>query len=205
VNPKIQIWRGIGGFGRTTTLPQHLQEYTSDMCIPEEWSGKEKMQQNRRRLPCKGDMAHTSTTCMPSLAGAHLLRCLDDHLFDGDHLDFENKVRVGRNVRRSSLLAVAEMGGNGNLALTANLHAGNTNVPALDDLADTELEGEGRSLLVGWKMLASIIGEIAMHRQIESTHHRRPCRSSLACRCTSCRYGRPSWHPLRCRSFGRRS
>lgn len=35
-------------------------------------------------------------------------------------------------------------------ALAADGHAGDTNVPALDDFAGAELEGEGLAFLVGW-------------------------------------------------------
>ena len=41
------------------------------------------------------------------------------------------------------------VGGDGEATLTTDSHAGNTDVPTLDDLALTELEGEWRTPLVG--------------------------------------------------------
>jgi hypothetical protein len=70
-------------------------------------------------------------------------------LVDRNALDVEDQVRVGRNVRGSTLLAVRHGGGNGEAALTTSGHASDTDVPALDDLANTELEGERLTLLVG--------------------------------------------------------
>jgi hypothetical protein len=74
---------------------------------------------------------------------------LRKRLTDGDALDVEDQVRVGRNVRGRTLLSVCERGGNGKTTLTTGGHASDTDVPALDDLADTELEGEWLALLVG--------------------------------------------------------
>jgi hypothetical protein len=68
---------------------------------------------------------------------------------DRDALDVEDQVRVGGNVRGRTLLAVCERGGDGKATLTTWGHAGDTDVPALDDLADTELEGEWLALFVG--------------------------------------------------------
>jgi hypothetical protein len=71
-------------------------------------------------------------------------------LTDRDALDVEDQVRVGRDVRGRTLLSVCERGGNGKTTLATGGHAGDTNVPALDDLADTKLEGEWLALLVGY-------------------------------------------------------
>jgi hypothetical protein len=72
-------------------------------------------------------------------------RCLTDR----DALDVEDQVRVGGDVRRRTLLAVCERSGDGKTTLTTWGHASDTDVPTLDNLTDTELEGEGLSLLVG--------------------------------------------------------
>lgn len=71
------------------------------------------------------------------------------HLSDRNALDIEDQVRVGRNVRGSTLLAVSHRGGDSKTTLTASSHASDTDVPALDHLADTELEREWLALLVG--------------------------------------------------------
>lgn len=70
-------------------------------------------------------------------------------LVDRNALDVEDQVRVGRNVRGSTLLAVGHGGGNGEAALTTGGHASDTDVPALDDLTNTKLEGKRLALLVG--------------------------------------------------------
>lgn len=68
---------------------------------------------------------------------------------DRDALDIENQVRVGGNVRWSTLLAVGQGSGNGKATLASSSHTSNTNVPALNDLANTKFEGERLALLVG--------------------------------------------------------
>jgi hypothetical protein len=74
-------------------------------------------------------------------------------LVDGDALDVEDELRVGGNAGYR-LAAVCEFGGDAETTLAAGLHAEDTDVPALDDLADTELEAEWLALLVRWEMLA---------------------------------------------------
>lgn len=71
------------------------------------------------------------------------------NLFDLKELDIEDHLRVGRDSRKS-LLAVCEMRRDRNAALTTDSHAGNTDVPALNDLALAELEAERLALLVGY-------------------------------------------------------
>lgn len=68
-------------------------------------------------------------------------------LVERDHLDVEDEGRVGGDAGERRL-AVGQVGGDGYPALGANRHAGDTNVPALDDIASTELEGERLALLV---------------------------------------------------------
>jgi hypothetical protein len=87
-------------------------------------------------------------------SGAHPLRRTNvdvtaQRLADRDALDVEDQVRVGGNVRGSTTLAVRKSGGDGEATLATGRHAGDTDVPALDDLTDTELEGERLALLVG--------------------------------------------------------
>jgi hypothetical protein len=77
------------------------------------------------------------------------------NLVDSNALDVEDELRVRGNVRRRALLAVRERSGDGEATLAAGRHAGDADVPALDDFADAELEGEGLALLVGCGVLAS--------------------------------------------------
>jgi hypothetical protein len=93
-------------------------------------------------------------------------------LTDRDALDVEDQVRVGRDVRGRTLLAVCERSGDGEATFTARGHAGDTDVPALDNLADAKLEGEWLALLVGYKLSAFV--HVGSDRD---THSRRPCRS----------------------------
>lgn len=70
------------------------------------------------------------------------------HLFDLKELDVEDQLRVTRDAGKS-LLAVGEMGRDRDATLSTDSHASNTDVPALDDFALTELEAERLALLVG--------------------------------------------------------
>lgn len=71
-------------------------------------------------------------------------------LVDSDALDVKDQVGVGRNVRGRALLAVRKRSGDGKATLTAGGDASDTDVPALNDFTDAELEGERLALLVGW-------------------------------------------------------
>src|SRR5207237_144996 len=55
----------------------------------------------------------------------------------------EDQFGVGRDLRERALPAVAQRGGDPELALAAGQHAGHPLVPARNDLPDAELEGEG--------------------------------------------------------------
>lgn len=77
-------------------------------------------------------------------------------LLDLEALDVEDQGGVGWDAREG-LGAVGEVGGNGDSALTTDGHAGDTNVPTLDDLASAELEGERLALLVAVKDLAVLL------------------------------------------------
>lgn len=118
----------------------------------------------------------------------------NSHLADRNALDVEDQVGVGWDVRGSTLLAVCKRGGDRQATLTTSGHAGNTNVPALDDLADAELEGERLALLVGCHVVSS---PLHICLGIWTTHSQRPFRSS-ACQCSASRHGRPSWQPCPC-------
>ena len=72
-------------------------------------------------------------------------------LVDRDDLDVEDEGGTARNVWGSATGTVGVVSGDGDPALSANGHAGDTDVPALDDLALAELEGEGLAFLVGCK------------------------------------------------------
>ena len=72
------------------------------------------------------------------------------NLFDLKELDIEDHLRVGGNSGKS-LLSVCEMRRDRNAALTTDSHAGNTDIPALNDLALAELEAEWLALLVGYR------------------------------------------------------
>ena len=79
-------------------------------------------------------------------------------LLDREQLDVERQRRVAGDAAVTSErwrtdddalgagLAVRERGRDGELALATDLHARDTLVPALDDLALTEAEGERRAL-----------------------------------------------------------
>lgn len=73
----------------------------------------------------------------------------ETRLTDRDALDVEDQVRVRRNVRGSTLLAVSHRRRDGKTTLSAGGHASDTDVPTLDDLADAELKRERLALLVG--------------------------------------------------------
>src|SRR5262245_38620442 len=61
---------------------------------------------------------------------------------DGKQLDLENEVRVGRNLGQRALTAVPQRGRNPQLPLSPDHHESYSFVPARNDLADAELEGE---------------------------------------------------------------
>lgn len=71
-----------------------------------------------------------------------------DTLLDLKKLNVENERAVRRDARQG-LAPVGQVGGDGQAALATDRHTDNADVPALDDLALAELEGERRALLVG--------------------------------------------------------
>ena len=64
-------------------------------------------------------------------------------------LDIEHELRVRRNARHA-LATVPEARRNSDSPLAADGDAFDANVPALDDFAGAELEGEGLALFVCW-------------------------------------------------------
>lgn len=78
-------------------------------------------------------------------------------LVDLDNLDVEDEGGATGNVRGSATGAVGVVSGDGDAALGANGHAGDTDVPALDDLAAAELEGERLALLVAVEHLVVLL------------------------------------------------
>src|SRR5262245_5112980 len=62
--------------------------------------------------------------------------------FHSQKFDDEGQLRIRRDRAGVAALAVGEVGGDDELALAADLHAGDALVPALDDLPGAELEGE---------------------------------------------------------------
>lgn len=69
-------------------------------------------------------------------------------LLDLKQLDIEGQLAVGGDARHAAG-AISEVGRNGQASLTTNGHANDADVPALDDLSLTGLEGERLALLVG--------------------------------------------------------
>ena len=70
-----------------------------------------------------------------------------DVLVDGETLDVKDELRVGR-YSGESLVAIGQLGGNGDTTLTTNGDANDTDIPALDDFSSAKLEGERLALLV---------------------------------------------------------
>lgn len=73
--------------------------------------------------------------------------CFD--LFDLEKLDIKGQLAVGRDARHATR-AISKICRDGQTTFTANGHAGNTNVPPLDNLILTDFEGEGFTLFVGY-------------------------------------------------------
>lgn len=63
-------------------------------------------------------------------------------------LHIKDEGGIGRDGGRSPRLAVRQMRGDDQVALPADLHAVNTDIPATNDLAATEGEGEGLVALI---------------------------------------------------------
>lgn len=74
-------------------------------------------------------------------------------LLDLKELDIEGELRVGRDTR-DTLLAVGKVRRDEDAAFTTSGHTSNTDVPALNDLALAQLEGEWLSLLVGYRTVS---------------------------------------------------
>lgn len=74
-------------------------------------------------------------------------------LLDLQQLDVEDKGAVGGNTR-NGLAAVCQVCWDSESTLTTNRHTSNTDVPSLDDLAGSELEGEWLALLVRYETIS---------------------------------------------------
>jgi hypothetical protein len=90
---------------------------------------------------------------MMDLSGNHTENRPRQRLLDGEELDVEEQRRVLGDAR-DLLVAVGEVGGDRQLSLSTNGHAGETLVPALDDLSPAEDEREGGAAGVGVKLLS---------------------------------------------------
>ena len=74
---------------------------------------------------------------------------VDNHVsLNLKQLNVEDQRTVCRDAGHATR-AIGQVRRHGQATLTANGHAGNTNLPALDDLALPDLEGEGFTLLIG--------------------------------------------------------
>lgn len=66
---------------------------------------------------------------------------MDGYLFDAQELNVEDEFGVGGNVRKR-FLSIGKMSWDSESSLTADSHAGDTDVPALDYFTRSNLEGE---------------------------------------------------------------
>lgn len=84
-------------------------------------------------------------------AQAHILETIPyshEQLLDAQQLDVKDERRVAGNARKR-LVSIGHLGGNSDATLSTSGHAGETEIPALDDLTSAELEAERAALLVG--------------------------------------------------------
>lgn len=80
-----------------------------------------------------------------------------DALLDAQQLNLEDEGGVGGDGAARAALAVAELGGDDEAALPADLHPSHALVPALDDLARAELEIEGLAAIQGGVELLAVL------------------------------------------------
>lgn len=105
---------------------------------------------------------HFSDPFLPPLLKYHLRTGLHRTLLAGGdalnahQLRLEDEGGIGRDDLASTALAVAELRGDGELALLANLHAQETLVPALDDLPGANLKLERLAALVACVKLLAV-------------------------------------------------
>lgn len=78
-------------------------------------------------------------------------------LSDLDELGLEDEGGVLGDDTGNAALAVGEVGGDGQLALLANLHADEAGIPALDDHAGADGEVEGLAALVALVELGAVL------------------------------------------------
>lgn len=79
-------------------------------------------------------------------------------LLDLLQLDIEDEVGVGGNVAGEAAGTVAKVAGDVEGGLLADLHLGDTLVPATDDLTDTDLDDEVAAADGGVELLALVVG-----------------------------------------------
>jgi len=79
-----------------------------------------------------------------------------DLVLDPDELSLEDERRVGRDDTAHGAVSVGKVGGDGELALLADLHAEEALIPALDDLALADSEVERRATVVAGVELGAI-------------------------------------------------
>src|SRR3954471_1109039 len=79
---------------------------------------------------------------------------------DAEQVDHEDQRLAGLDRRGRALVAVGEVGGDGQLAAAADLHALHALVPALDDPAATQREAERLAAVpAGVELLAGAEGD----------------------------------------------
>ena len=61
-------------------------------------------------------------------------------LFDKLALDIKDQISIRRNIRRSPLSTIAQLGWDGQPSLATDLHTQHANIPPLDNLPRPELE-----------------------------------------------------------------
>jgi len=76
-----------------------------------------------------------------------ITQAIDNALLHAQQLDVKDQGAVGGNTWKS-FATVRKACGDGESAFTSNLHTSNSDIPALDDFASTELESKRLTLLV---------------------------------------------------------
>jgi hypothetical protein len=105
-------------------------------------------------IPARAACAGVESEALYKREGARVRTKRDyKRLVDGNALDVEDELRVGGDAGYR-LAAVCELGGDAETTLAAGLHAEDADVPALDDLADAELEAERLALLVRYEVVS---------------------------------------------------
>ena len=109
---------------------------------------------NHRRRAQHTERWRRQTGSRPEQVQAASRAVAGSRSLDLEELHVEDERAVRRDAGNGPA-AVGKVGGDGQAALTTDRHAENTDVPALDDLALADLEGERRALLVGYAVSVS--------------------------------------------------